>query len=108
VPCGRLKLDSESGNDFAPRRTNNKILIIMRYVLITGFLTRYILPSNYETVRLMGLYSACSLSALITVSVAVYSCPNLLTLATFFFLKYFIMPHNMIFIGIDFLLPNCA
>ncbi|KIM38404.1 hypothetical protein M413DRAFT_30231 [Hebeloma cylindrosporum] len=49
-------------------RTNNKIVTVMRYVLITGFLT-----------------SACSLSALIA---------------------YATMPHNMVFIGIDFLLPN--
>lgn len=47
--------------------TNNKIFIVMRYVLITGCLT-----------------SACSLSGLIT---------------------YLTMPHNMVFIGIDFLLP---
>ncbi|KIM35942.1 hypothetical protein M413DRAFT_323496 [Hebeloma cylindrosporum] len=48
--------------------TNNKIIIVMRYVLISGFLT-----------------SACSLSALITFAT---------------------LPHTMVFIGIDFLLPN--
>ncbi|KIM38406.1 hypothetical protein M413DRAFT_30232 [Hebeloma cylindrosporum] len=48
--------------------TSNKIVTVMRYVLITGFLT-----------------SACSLSTLMT---------------------YALMPDNMIFIGIDFLLPN--
>ncbi|KIM38408.1 hypothetical protein M413DRAFT_447869 [Hebeloma cylindrosporum] len=48
--------------------TNNKIFIVMRYVLITGFLT-----------------SACSLSTLIT---------------------YATMPDNLVFIGIDLLLPN--
>lgn len=48
--------------------TNNKILTIMRYVLITGCVT-----------------SACSFSALITFAT---------------------MPYNMVFLGIDFLLPN--
>ncbi|KIM37528.1 hypothetical protein M413DRAFT_257046 [Hebeloma cylindrosporum] len=48
--------------------TNHKIFLIMRYVLISGFLT-----------------SACSLSTLIS---------------------YATMPYNLVFIGIDFLLPN--
>lgn len=49
-------------------RTNNKIFNVMRYVLISGFLT-----------------SACSLCTLIT---------------------YATMPHNLVFIGIDLVLPN--
>ncbi|KIM38403.1 hypothetical protein M413DRAFT_245692 [Hebeloma cylindrosporum] len=66
ITCAMCFALNESRSSFVG--TNNKVIMIMRYVLVTGSLT-----------------SACSLASLIT---------------------YIIMPNNLVFMGVGFILPN--